>query len=127
MYTCKTTSWLETFLGNLSDPYQAATTLSSSLLETLIFITVKRSQTIFPIQPRFGTCYVFLISLHFISFQLLILVVKSRILRKDSQRSEFRCVRKTPENYSRENPPNQVGTENPIHKVPPLAEFETRF
>ncbi len=29
--------------------------------------------------------------------------------------------RKIPENYSRENPRNQVGTENPIHIVPPTG------
>ncbi len=33
--------------------------------------------------------------------------------------SNFRCGRKTPENYSRENPRHQAGTENPIHIVAP--------
>ena len=63
---------------------------------------------------------------HFISF---ILVMKSRILRKGNWITiirvpwrdvkagsfGFRCRRKTLENYSRENPHSQVGTENPIH------------
>ena len=32
----------------------------------------------------------------------------------------FRCERKTPENYSKENPQSvYLGTENPIHMVPP--------
>ncbi len=71
------------------------------------------------------------------SFHLLILVVK----RKDSQKSELNhCTSqepsgektrkevsvldvggKTPENYSRENPRNQAGTENPIHIVPQVG------
>ena len=36
----------------------------------------------------------------------------------------LRCVRKTPEKYSRKNLYSWVETENPIHIVPPLALFK---
>ncbi len=66
----------------------------------------------------------------------IILVVKPRILRKvnlitvltknsmDRRQGwdfKFQCERKTPENYSKENPRNQAGTENPIHIMPPVG------
>ena len=41
--------------------------------------------------------------------------------RRGWRHFSFRCGRKTPENYSRENPRSQVGTENPIHIVPPVG------
>ncbi len=42
--------------------------------------------------------------------------------REDNEESfSFRCGRKTPENFSRENPHIQAGTENSIHIVPPVG------
>ena len=58
---------------------------------------------------------------------LFILVVKARTHRKaerDKERSySSRCGRKTRETYSRENlhVRSQVGTENPVHIVPPVG------
>jgi hypothetical protein len=41
-------------------------------------------------------------------------------MREDNEGSfRFRCGRKAPEKYSREHQRDRVGTENPIHLVPP--------